>query len=181
MPAPWATRCLRWENLCFCQARDRRSSHLLPALPCFHHSTGSHSQRSPAMLHPPLPNPLQSLHHLHQRPAAAMLLHAIPPMTALPPPVLPSSEPAPGVDLDVDFATEVAPFLGRCLVGGACVIFGVGGGNGDLAALALVNQQSAAAPAPVASGQGLSFSLPSIQPHIQCLSCAGHRRLWLGV
>ncbi|PSC71845.1 serine threonine kinase [Micractinium conductrix] len=39
-----------------------------------------------------------------------------PPLTpTLAPPVLPNSAPAPGVDLNVDFNKEVAPFLGRCL------------------------------------------------------------------
>lgn len=45
------------------------------------------------------------------------LLHALPPLAPLAPPVLPSSEPAADVDLNVDYQTEVAPFLGRCLVG----------------------------------------------------------------
>lgn len=40
----------------------------------------------------------------------------LPPMTALPPPLGPGSSPVAGIDLQVDYETEVKPFLGRCLV-----------------------------------------------------------------
>lgn len=66
-----------------------------------------------------------SLQFLRRRRAQpTQLLQALPPLAPLAPPVLPSSQPAPGVDLNVDYQTEVAPFLGRCLVsswaGAAC-------------------------------------------------------------
>ncbi|EFN52665.1 hypothetical protein CHLNCDRAFT_138610 [Chlorella variabilis] len=59
--------------------------------------------------------PLFLRRHHRRGGAGDQLPHAIPPMGELAPPVLPSTEPAPGVDLNVDYATEVAPFLGRCL------------------------------------------------------------------
>ena len=51
-----------------------------------------------------------------RRAQPAQLLQALPPLAPLAPPVLPSSQPAPDVDLNVDYQSEVAPFLGRCLV-----------------------------------------------------------------
>ena len=40
----------------------------------------------------------------------------LPPLRALPPPITLSSLPSVNIDLDVDYQTEVAPFLGTCLV-----------------------------------------------------------------
>lgn len=66
---------------------------------------------------PPHPLPLRPQFLRRRRAEPQQLLHALPPLAPLAPPVLPSSEPAPGVDLNVDYQSEVAPFLGRCLVG----------------------------------------------------------------
>ena len=51
-----------------------------------------------------------------RRAQPTQLLQALPPLAPLAPLVLPSSQPAPDVDLNVDYQSEVAPFLGRCLV-----------------------------------------------------------------
>ena len=40
----------------------------------------------------------------------------LPALTQLPPPVGPTSPPAAGVDLDVDYEAEIRPNLGRCIV-----------------------------------------------------------------
>ena len=40
----------------------------------------------------------------------------LPPLTLLPPPLSPGSPPVAGIDLEVDYETEIKPFLGRCLV-----------------------------------------------------------------
>lgn len=56
-----------------------------------------------------------------RRAQPTQLLQALPPLAPLAPPVLPSSQPAPDVDLNVDYQSEVAPYLGRCLVRCCCV------------------------------------------------------------
>jgi hypothetical protein len=43
-------------------------------------------------------------------------LQSLPPLRVLPPPVTAGSPPLPHVDLDVDFETELRPYLGQCLV-----------------------------------------------------------------
>jgi len=62
--------------------------------------------------------PLQFMRRRRAQPT--QLLQALPPLAPLAPPVLPSSQPAPDVDLNVDYQSEVAPFLGLCLVGCCC-------------------------------------------------------------
>ncbi len=52
-----------------------------------------------------------------RRKEAAM--HAIPPITQLPPPVSPYAGPLPEVELNVDYERDIQPYLGRCLVCGA--------------------------------------------------------------
>ena len=48
----------------------------------------------------------------------------LPPLRALPPPITLSSLPSVNIDLDVDYQTEVAPFLGTCLVS-TCLLLSV--------------------------------------------------------
>ena len=40
----------------------------------------------------------------------------LPPLEALPPPITLNAQPSVDIDLDVDYQSEVAPFLGQCLV-----------------------------------------------------------------
>lgn len=49
----------------------------------------------------------------------------LPPLRKLPPPITHASPPAPDVDMDVDFKTEVEPHLGECLVSMRAAVTGV--------------------------------------------------------
>ena len=55
-------------------------------------------------------------HAGRRRASAPQLPRALPPLAALPPPVLPGGGPLPDVDLDVDWETELRPGMGPCLV-----------------------------------------------------------------
>lgn len=69
-----------------------------------------------------LPAALHHQRHLHKPSMRRAVSAELPPLRALPPPITLSSLPSVNIDLDVDYQTEVAPFLGTCLVGHLLVI-----------------------------------------------------------
>ncbi len=67
-----------------------------------------------------LPAALHRQRHLHKPSLRRANSAELPPLRALPPPITLHSQPAVDVDLDVDYQSEVAPFLGQCLVSFVC-------------------------------------------------------------
>jgi hypothetical protein len=66
---------------------------------------------------PPVAAEAPAGHNVLRRAASSFnALQSLPPLRVLPPPVTAGSPPLPHVDLDVDFETEIRPYLGQCLV-----------------------------------------------------------------
>ncbi len=63
-----------------------------------------------------LPAALHRQRHLHKPSLRRANSAELPPLRALPPPITLNSQPAVDVDLNLDYQSEVAPFLGQCLV-----------------------------------------------------------------